>query len=116
MILDGRTVANHILADLITRTDALAEKGITPHLAVVKVGNDPATASYVAQKEKKGKEIGTLVSVYNHPEDISQEKLQETIDFLRIDESIHGIILQLPIPKHIDERRLINSIPSAKDV
>ncbi len=116
MILDGRTVANHILAGLITRADTLAEKGIIPHLAVVKVGNDPATTSYVAQKEKKGKEIGALVSVYNHPEDISQEKIQETIDFLQKDESIHGIILQLPISKHLHAEQLINSIPAGKDV
>ena len=117
MLLDGRTVANHILTQLTQRVIYLEkDHGITPHLAVIKVGDDPATASYVSQKEKKGKEIGAVVSVYNHPDNISQEKLQQTIDFLKDDTSIHGIILQLPIPKHFDQQKLIASIPLAKDV
>lgn len=116
MILDGRTVANHILAELIIRVDSLAEKGIVPHLAVVKVGDDPATTSYVSQKEKKGKEIGALVSVYNLPENVSQETARQTINFLSEDESIHGIILQLPVPKTLDEHALIQSIKPEKDV
>ncbi|HSD98881.1 MAG TPA: bifunctional 5,10-methylenetetrahydrofolate dehydrogenase/5,10-methenyltetrahydrofolate cyclohydrolase [Patescibacteria group bacterium] len=116
MILDGRTVANHLLAELIIRVDALAEKGIMPHLAVVMVGENPETVSYVLQKEKRAKEIGTLVSVYKHPENISQEKLKETIDFLQKNGDIHGIILQLPIPKNLNEQKLINSIDPKKDV
>lgn len=116
MLLDGKTVANHILAELIIRVDALGEKGIIPHLAVVRVGDDPQTTSYVAQKEKKAKEIGAVVSVYNHPDNISQEKVQETINFLQKDPTIHGIILQLPIPKHLDEHALIHSIDPKKDV
>ena len=116
MILDGRTVANHILAELLIRVEALNEKGIIPHLAVVRVGDNPETTSYVTQKEKKGKEIGVVVSVYKHPENVSQEKLQETIDFLQNDETIHGVILQLPIPKNLNEQTLIDSIPPEKDV
>lgn len=116
MLLDGRTVANYILAQLIVRVDALAEEGIMPHLAVIQVGENPETTSYVAQKEKKAKEIGAIVSVYKHPENISQEKLQETIDFLQKNTDIHGIILQLPIPKNLNELELINSIDPNKDV
>lgn len=116
MLLDGRTVANYILAQLIVRVDALAEEGIMPHLAVIQVGENPETTSYVAQKEKKAKEIGAIVSVYKHPENISQEKLQETIDFLQKNTDIHGIILQLPIPKNLNEPELINSIDPNKDV
>lgn len=116
MILDGKTVANHILAELIIRVDALQEKGIIPHLAVIRVGNNPETTSYVTQKEKKAKEIGAVVSIYNHPDNISQEKLQETINFLKRDETIHGMILQLPIPGNLDAQALINSIDPRKDV
>lgn len=116
MILDGRTVANHILAELIVRVDALAEKGIIPHLAVIRVGNNPETTSYITQKEKKGKEIGAVVSVYNHPDSVTQDKLQETINFLKEDKATHGMILQLPIPKNLDEQTLIQSIDPEKDV
>lgn len=116
MILDGRTVANYILAELINRVDVLAEKRIIPHLAVVVVGNNPETASYVAQKEKKAKEIGAVVSVYHHPENVSQEKLQQTMTFLSKDESIHGIILQLPIPATLHANQLIATIDPKKDV
>ncbi|HYK09133.1 MAG TPA: bifunctional 5,10-methylenetetrahydrofolate dehydrogenase/5,10-methenyltetrahydrofolate cyclohydrolase [Candidatus Eisenbacteria bacterium] len=117
MILDGKTVANYILAGLIERVDLLeSEHHIQPHLAVVRVGDNPETTSYIAQKEKKAKEIGVVVSVYNHEENVSQETLQETIDFLQRDESIHGIILQLPIPKTLNEKALIASIMPTKDV
>ncbi len=116
MLLDGKTVANYILAGLIERVDLLQEQNIQPHLAVIQVGENPESTSYIVQKEKKAREIGVVVSVYNHPEDISQEKLQETIDFLQKDGTIHGIILQLPIPKSLDAQKLIDSIPPEKDV
>lgn len=116
MLLDGRTVANYILAQLIVRVDALAEKGIMPHLAVIQVGENPETTSFVAQKEKKAKEIGAIVSVYKHPENISQEKLQKSIDFLQKNTEIHGIILQLPIPKNLNQHMLIQFIHPEKDV
>lgn len=117
MILDGRTVANHILEQLTQRiTNLEKDHNVIPHLAVVYVGNDPATLSYISQKEKKGKQIGAVVSVYKHSENITQQKLQETIDFLQRDESIHGIILQLPIPSHLQSDRLIQSISPQKDV
>lgn len=116
MLLDGRTVANHIFDNLTQRIQELVQKGIQPHLAVVCVGSDPATMSYIAQKEKKAKHIGAVVSVYKHPDTITQEKLQETIDFLQQSGDIHGIILQLPIPQHLDQQTLINSINPEKDV
>ncbi len=117
MLLDGRTVANFILEDLADRVHILVgTEGFAPHMAVVRVGDNPETTSYVLQKEKKAKEIGALVSVYNHPENITQEKLQATIDFLKNDPSVHGIILQLPIPKNLNEQALIASIPPEKDI
>ena len=117
MLLDGRTVANFILEDLADRVHILVgTEGFAPHMAVVRVGDNPETTSYILQKEKKAKEIGALVSVYNHPENITQEKLQATIDFLKNDPSVHGIILQLPIPKNLNEQALIASIPPEKDI
>lgn len=116
MLLDGRTVANHILAQLILRIDELEKRGIIPHLAVIQVGENPETVSYISQKEKKAKEIGAVVSVYKTQENVLQEKLQETIDFLRNDKGVHGIILQLPIPKNLDRQKLVQSIPLEKDV
>lgn len=117
MIIDGRTVANHILADLITRVDELqAIYDVQPHLAVIQVGENPATASYIKQKEKKAKEIGALVSVYNFPENVIQEKLQESIVFLQKQTNIHGLILQLPVPPQINYEELIMNIHPDKDV
>lgn len=124
MIIDGRTVANHILAELLVRVDQLQETyHIQPHLAVIRVGEDPAVTSYIKQKEKKAKEIGAVVSVYNFPESVSQEKLKESIRFLQEKsdlpagrQGIHGIILQLPVPPHINFEKLILDIHPDKDV
>lgn len=117
MILDGRTIANHILQSLTIRVHALEEKyDVQPHLAVVTVGENPATLSYIEQKKKKAQEIGALVSVYKNPSNVTQEELQNIINFLQEQGGIHGIILQLPIPAHLDETQLINSIHSQKDV
>jgi len=117
MVIDGRTLANHILEDLTTRVKDLEKKyGIQPHMAVVRIGDNPATTSYIDSKKKTAAKIGAIVSVYNHPESISEEKLQETLRFLQKDPMVHGIILQLPIPKHLDEKKLLEEIPASKDV
>ena len=117
MLLDGRTIANHILEDLTLRVHALEEKShIQPHLAVISVGEDAATLSYIEQKKKRAQEIGAVVSVYKHPTNVTQQEIQQTIDFLQEQGGIHGIILQLPIPAHLDETALINSIHPDKDV
>ncbi len=117
MVIDGRTIANHILEDLTIRVKSLEKKyGIQPHMAVVRVGDDPATTSYIDSKQKTAAKIGATVSVYNHPESISQEKLRDTLQFLQKNPSIHGIILQLPIPKHLDEKELLQEISPEKDV
>lgn len=117
MIIDGRTIANHMLADLLTRVDELAAKyDIQPHLAVIRVGDDPSITSYINQKAKQAKEIGAELSVYNFPQNTTTEELQQSIDFLQTKTDIHGIILQLPVPKHIDAQKLILSIHPNKDV
>lgn len=117
MIIDGRTIANHILADLLIRVDELQETyALQPHLAVIRVGDDPAITSYINQKQKKAKEIGALVSVYSFPESVTQAELKKSIDFLQQNGEIHGLILQLPVPKSINYEELILDIHPDKDV
>lgn len=117
MIIDGRTISNHILAELLIRVDDLNEEyGIQPHLAVIRVGEDPAITSYVNQKEKTAKKIGAIVSVYNFPETVTQQTLKESLDFLQQKTNIHGLILQLPVPSHINYEELIKDIHPDKDV
>ncbi len=117
MIIDGRTIANHILAELLIRVDDLQEEyNIQPHLAVIRVGEDPAITSYINQKEKMAKKIGAVVSVYNFPESVTQQTLKESIAFLQQKTDIHGLILQLPVPSHINYEELIHDIHPDKDV
>lgn len=87
-----------------------------PHLAAVIVGEDGASQTYVANKERSSKEVGFTSSVYRLPETISEEKLLETIHFMNNDPEIDGFIIQLPLPKHINEQNIINAISPDKDV
>lgn len=117
MIIDGRTIANHILNDLAARVHILGDKyDIRPHLAVIRVGDDPAITSYINQKDKMAKEIGATLSVFNFPDSATTEQLKEAIDFLQEKSDIHGLILQLPVPAHIDYEKLISDIHVDKDV
>ena len=80
------------------------------------VGNDGASQTYVANKEKSSHEVGFISSVYRLPENISEKELLQTIDFLNNDNEIDGFIVQLPLPKHINEQHIINAISPDKDV
>ncbi len=88
----------------------------SPHLAAVLIGNDPASETYVKSKEKACKEVGIVSSVYRHPENISELELLEIVDFLNNDPEIDGFIVQLPLPGHISESKVIEAISPAKDV
>jgi methylenetetrahydrofolate dehydrogenase (NADP+)/methenyltetrahydrofolate cyclohydrolase len=117
-LLDGKLVSDKIKADIAAevKTKMLDAGKETPHLAAVLVGEDPASQTYVAAKEKDCKEVGFISSVYRYPANISQAKLLEAIRFLNDDPEIDGFIVQLPLPKHIDENIIIESINPAKDV
>ncbi|NLJ81985.1 MAG: bifunctional methylenetetrahydrofolate dehydrogenase/methenyltetrahydrofolate cyclohydrolase FolD [Bacteroidales bacterium] len=116
-LIDGKAIANQIKAEIAAEVKKLQEqKGRTPHLAAILVGNDPASETYVANKEKSCKEVGMSSSVYKMPADITQEKLLETIEFINKDDEIDGLIVQLPVPKHIDVQKVIESIDPKKDV
>ena len=116
-ILDGSALAKKIRARIKKETIDYVEKyNVKPHLAVVLVGADPASETYVRFKEKACKEVGMESTVINKPGDISEDELINVIESLNNDDSVHGILLQLPIPPHINEDKVINMINPQKDV
>lgn len=117
-LLDGKLVADQIKAEIAKeiRKDFLNKGRKPPHLAAILVGEDPASQTYVASKEKDCKEVGFISSIYKYPSDISEAKLLEVIDFLNKDDEIDGYIVQLPLPAHINANRIIENIDPAKDV
>lgn len=111
-IIDGNKIAENIRSDLKKKTAKIKEK---PGLAVVLVGDNPASQVYVNMKEKKCSEVGFYSKKIVLPEDTSEEKLLETIDELNQNSKIHGILVQLPLPEHIDEQLIIDAILPHKD-
>lgn len=116
MKIDGRAIADEILNELRNRVQRLKDKGITPHLAIILVGDSPESKSYVEQKELKGNNIGVKISVKNLPPNITQEGLLKVIKQLDKDKNVHGIIIQRPLPKNIDKQVIDQSIDPKKDV
>ncbi len=115
-IIDGKAFAANLRKDIAKQTAELKEKGITPGLAVVLVGEDPASQVYVRNKGKQSVEVGFKSVEHKLEADTSQEDLLKLIDELNNDDSIHGILVQLPVPKHIDDKAVINAIAPEKDV
>ncbi|HSX40709.1 MAG TPA: bifunctional 5,10-methylenetetrahydrofolate dehydrogenase/5,10-methenyltetrahydrofolate cyclohydrolase [Candidatus Saccharimonadales bacterium] len=116
MRIDGREIAKEILQDLQRRVDILRTKNIVPNLAIILVGEDPASLSYVKQKVLKASEIGAVADVINLPVTISEKKLLEKIKKLNDDKNVHGIIVQQPLPKQINLQTLYAAINPQKDV
>ncbi|MDY3032235.1 MAG: bifunctional methylenetetrahydrofolate dehydrogenase/methenyltetrahydrofolate cyclohydrolase FolD [Clostridia bacterium] len=116
MLLKGKEVSARIKQELKKETDALKEKGITPGLAVIIVGDDPASRVYVNNKKKVCAECGFYSEEYALPKETTQEELLALIDKLNKKSDISGILVQLPVPKHIDETTIINAIDPKKDV
>ncbi len=115
-IISGNEVAAQIREELKERVKRLKEKGITPALAVVLVGEDPASVSYVTAKAKGAEEIGMHEETVRLPADTAEEEVLKTVDRLNKDPKFHGILVQLPLPKHIDTEKVINYISPEKDV
>jgi methylenetetrahydrofolate dehydrogenase (NADP+)/methenyltetrahydrofolate cyclohydrolase len=115
-ILDGRKISAEIREELKERTKKLGKKGIIPGLAGILVGEDPGSASYVRLKEKGSAEVGVSARSVKLPEDVTQEKLLETIESLNRDPKINGIFIQMPLPEHLDEDEAVNAICPDKDV
>jgi methylenetetrahydrofolate dehydrogenase (NADP+)/methenyltetrahydrofolate cyclohydrolase len=116
IILDGGIVADTIKADLIERIVKLLERGITPCLATILVGGDPASATYVRMKGNACKKLGIESRRIVLTEDTTTEQLIQTIQQLNEDSAVHGILLQHPVPEHIDERAAFEAINIHKDV
>ena len=117
-LLDGRLLSDQIKLEIAKEVkETMLDRGKNaPHLAAVLVGNDPASETYVGSKEKACKEVGFISSVYRYPSSVKQQQLLEAVDFLNNDEEIDGFIVQLPLPDHIDERKVIERINPLKDV
>ncbi|MFP4471047.1 MAG: bifunctional methylenetetrahydrofolate dehydrogenase/methenyltetrahydrofolate cyclohydrolase FolD [Bacteroidales bacterium] len=117
ILIDGKQTAEAIKEEIKTEVGKLIEnEGESPHLAAILVGEDPASETYVSHKEKDCKAVGILSSVYRLHSQVSEEELLDTIDFINDDDDIHGLIVQLPLPRHINVDRVIQHIDPKKDV
>lgn len=117
ILIDGKAIAAEIRAEVKVRSEALErEFGIVPGLAVVLIGEDPASQVYVRNKIKACEETGIRSFSCRLPENTTQEEAEVCIRKLACDESVHGILVQLPLPKHLDEKRILKEIPTEKDV
>jgi methylenetetrahydrofolate dehydrogenase (NADP+)/methenyltetrahydrofolate cyclohydrolase len=114
-LIDGNALARSIRDDVARRVARLAAHGIVPGLAVVLVGENPASAVYVRNKVKDCGEVGIASTLDRLPADTSEATLLARIEALNADPSVHGILVQLPLPAHIDEHRVIEAISPAKD-
>lgn len=115
-ILDGKAVSARIKGELKQEVETLKKDGIKPGLAVIIVGDDPASKVYVNNKKKACEEIGIYSEVYALEKETSQAQLLELVDTLNHNDHISGILVQLPLPKHIDEKTVIHTILPQKDV
>ncbi|MDR1879075.1 MAG: bifunctional methylenetetrahydrofolate dehydrogenase/methenyltetrahydrofolate cyclohydrolase FolD [Bacteroidales bacterium] len=116
-LINGKEIAAQIKMEIAEEVQKLREeRGRPPHLAALLVGNDPASETYVANKEKSCAEVGMLSSVYKMPENITEEELLKTINFINNDDEIDGLIVQLPLPRHINTSKVIAAVCPQKDV
>ena len=115
-IIDGKQIASDVRADVAKKVAELKEKGVFPCLAVILVGENPASVSYVTGKRKALAEVGMVDKSITLPESTGEAELLKLIDELNKDDSVHGILVQLPLPKHINEDKVIMAICPEKDV
>lgn len=116
-LIDGKETANTIKLEIAAEVAKMIDNGEDgPHLAAVIVGDDPASHTYVNAKEKACKAVGFMSSVYRLEADVTEQEVLELVDFLNHDEHVNGFIVQLPLPDHIDENRVLQKIRPEKDV
>ncbi|HAH58565.1 MAG TPA: bifunctional methylenetetrahydrofolate dehydrogenase/methenyltetrahydrofolate cyclohydrolase FolD [Bacteroidales bacterium] len=116
-LIDGKKISQEIKTEITTKAATIIDSGGNPpHLAAVLVGDDPASQTYVASKEKACKSAGITSSVYRYPATISEQQLIDAIDFLNNDDEVDGFIVQLPLPEHIDSDKVLQYIRPEKDV
>jgi len=115
-ILDGKALSNKIKKNIKIDTDKLKQNGVTAGLAVVLVGEDPASQTYVKMKAKACKDVGIYSITHEMPADIGEDKILETISMINDNPNIDGILVQLPLPEHIDTTKVLEAIDPDKDV
>lgn len=115
-LLNGREIAKDYRAGLQEQVESLKEKGITPNLTVVIVGNDGASLSYVKSKNKAAEKIGMASDIVHLEESATEEEVLDTVRRLNEDENVHGILVQVPLPKQVDENKVLEAIAPEKDV
>ena len=114
--IDGNALAKKIREEVAGRTAALKARGVQPHLAILLVGEDPASQVYVKHKVADSEQTGLKATLERHPATLTEAALLERIRALNDDPSVHGILVQLPLPKHMDSHKVIETISPAKDV
>ena len=116
-LIDGKKISAEVRAEVADSVREMKERlGVTPGLAVVLVGDDPASAVYVRNKQRAATEVGMEAQDVRLPADTSQERLLEHVEELKVDPRFHGILVQLPLPDHIDERTVLDALDPLKDV
>jgi len=115
-LIDGNALARQVRADVADRVQALKARGIEPHLAIILVGEDPASEVYVKHKVNDSSQTGLKATLERYPADMAEADLLARIRALNADAGVHGILVQLPLPKHMDADKVIETIAPAKDV
>lgn len=115
-IIDGEKIAGEIRAELKSEVEELGRRGVVPGLAVILVGEDPASETYVRNKTKACEALGIFSITEKLPGDASEKTILELVDRLNIDRKIHGLLVQLPLPKHVNEQTVLHAISPEKDV
>jgi len=115
-ILDGKKLSEKIKQQIKLEVDELKKEGITPGLAVILVGNNPASQTYVRMKKEACEKVGMYSVVHEFPESISEKELLSTIDMINNNPNIHGLLIQLPLPTHIDTTKILERVSPKKDV
>jgi methylenetetrahydrofolate dehydrogenase (NADP+)/methenyltetrahydrofolate cyclohydrolase len=116
VILDGKLVASEVKQQVAVQVEQLAKRGIKPFLATIQVGDDPASSSYLRGKHKAAEEVGIRSENHHLPADTPQDKLEALLSQLNTNPKVHGILVQLPLPRGFDEDRIIERIIPYKDV
>src|SRR4051794_22785457 len=115
-LIDGNALAKQIRAEVAGRTQALKARGIQPHLAILLVGEDPASQVYVKHKVADSEQTGLKATLERYAATMSEADLLARVQALNADRKVHGILVQLPLPKHMDAQKVIEAISPAKDV
>lgn len=116
VIMDGKALAEDFKRDIAARVKTMKGRGITPTLATILVGDDPSSKTYVGGKERDCKEVGIEFRLHKLPSSVPEHELLGLIEVLNADDEIHGIIVQMPVPKHLDKKKVSASIIPKKDV